>query len=114
MGKYTIKQYRYYKDGSKLNQPQRLTAAELVSGRYFANQTIASLGIQTIPGIKFRLNNSPEDSIIIGPSGIYELNILDNYEINGLNFFEDNLKALIDNSGSSAYLIIDVVQNAEE
>ena len=62
--------------------------------------------------MKFYLNNSQVDPIIIGPSGIYELGIEENYEITGLQFDRKSLDLIDANSG--AYLIIDVVYNVEE
>lgn len=109
MTKY-LKQFRYY---GNLTEEE---SNSLVSGSFSYKPdaiSIASLGIQTLPGIKFYLNNSQIDPIIIGPSGIYELSIDENYEITGLQFDEETLNNLI-NDNNGAYLIIDVVYNIEE
>lgn len=112
MAKYLM-QFRYYGNSSDGN----ITRDSLISGSYIINYkpsatSIASLGIQTLPGVKFYLNHSQVDPIIIGPSGIYELGINENYEITGLQFNEESLNLIDANSG--AYLIIDVVYNVEE
>ena len=117
MAKYLM-QFRYYGNSSDgKNYPSAITKNSLISGSYFISYkpnaiSIASLGIQTLPGVKFYLNNSQVDPIIIGPSGIYELGIDENYEITGLQFDKKSLDLIDANSG--AYLIIDVVYNVEE
>lgn len=116
MGK-TLKQFRFYgsTDSRKtLNSPTSITRNNLKTGSIFFNSaeliSMASIGIQTIPGMKFRLNDS-EDYIIVGSTGIYELDLSDNYEITSLKFLDESLD-LIDYN-ESAYLIIDVVYNTE-
>ena len=117
MAKYLM-QFRYYGDSSDgKNYPSSITKNSLISCSYLINYkpsatSIASLGIQTLPGVKFYLNNSQVDPIIIGPSGIYELGIDENYEITGLQFDRKSLDLIDANSG--AYLIIDIVYNVEE
>lgn len=117
MAKYLM-QFRYYGNSSDgKNYPSSITKDSLISGSYIISYkpsatSIASLGIQTLPGVKFYLNHSQVDPIIIGPSGIYELGINENYEITGLQFNEESLNLIDANSG--AYLIIDVVYNVEE
>ena len=117
MAKYLM-QFRYYGDSSDdKNYPNNLNNTSLASGSYLITYkpnatSIASLGIQTLPGVKFYLNNSQVDPIIIGPSGIYELGIDENYEITGLQFDKKSLDLI--NANNGAYLIIDVVYNVEE
>ena len=117
MAKYLM-QFRYYGNSSDgKNYPSSITKNSLASGSYLITHkpsatSIASLGIQTLPGVKFYLNNSQVDPIIIGPSGIYELGIDENYEITGLQFDKKSLDLIDANSG--AYLIIDIVYNVEE
>ena len=117
MAKYLM-QFRYYGNSSDgKNYPSSITKYSLISGSYLISYkpsatSIASLGIQTLPGVKLYLNNSQVDPIIVGPSGIYELGINENYEITGLQFDRKSLDLIDANSG--AYLIIDVVYNVEE
>ena len=117
MAKYLM-QFRYYgnlSDGK--NNPPDIKKNSLASGSYIITSkpnatSIASLGIQTLPGVKFYLNNSQIDPIIIGPSGIYELGIDENYEITGLQFDRKSIDSI--NANNGAYLIIDIVYNVEE
>ena len=116
MAKY-LKQFRYYGENSNLNSPLgSINKKNLTSGSVFFNSgnliSIASLGIQTLPGVKFYLNDSV-DSIIVGSTGIYELNLADSYEVTSLRFDSESL-SLIGDSSNSAYLIIDIVYNTEE
>ena len=116
MAKYLM-QFRYYGNQLENNSLSNIKYKQLISGSYFISckpnaTSIASLGIQTLPGVKFYLNNSQVDPIIVGPSGIYELGINENYEITGLQFDRKSLDLIDANSG--AYLIIDVVYNVEE
>lgn len=118
--KKVLRQFRYYgsdENTSSLNAPAGIDKAKLQSGDIFFSSsdvlsaTIVSLGIQTIPGVQFYLNDSV-DTIIIGSTGIYELNLSDGYEIKALRFTADSLE-LIDHN-TTAYLIIDIVYNTEE
>lgn len=112
--KKVLKQFRFYGVGSDLTYPQGMTTSNLISGLIF-NQanliSIASLGIQTWPGVKFYLNDSP-DPIIIGSSGIYELSLSDNYEITALKFDSQSIN-LINSDSNEAYLIVDIIYNVE-
>lgn len=113
-----LKQFRYYGENNKKNNPLGLTKNQLVSGSAFILQDnesapIISLGIQGIPGLKFYLNEAA-DAVIIGNSGIYQLELNDNYEINKLGFDDKNLEDLINNPTNTAYLIIDIIYEVEE
>ena len=70
-----IMQFRYYAEGNSKNQPRTINKAKLSSGSVFSNYfPITQLGIQALPGTKFYLNNSTTP-IIIGSTGIYELDL---------------------------------------
>ena len=102
-----IKQYRYYGEGADKNQPFSLTLAKLVDGSVFDGcYPIIQLGIQTLPGTKFYLNNSIEP-IIVGYTGIYELDLDNQTEIFRLTFNNTSMEAVRDNP--NGYLIIDVL-----
>ena len=107
--KKQIQQYRYYGQNSHDNN---ILKDNLFSGSIFPKSIIA-LGIQTYPGIKFYLNGS-EDPIIIGSSGIFEIDIKDNCEITLLSFDRISIEECIENRSNSAYLIIDLISNEEE
>ena len=106
--KKRIQQFRYYGEGYADNN---VFKDNLISGSAFPDSIVA-LGIQTYPGIKFYLNGS-EDPVVIGSSGIFEIDIRDNCEITLLSFDESSINFIEDRS-NSAYLIIDVISNVEE
>lgn len=111
-----VKQYRYFdKDNSK-NQPHpEINLETLESGSVFFSGeglvSITQLGIQTLPGTKFYLNNAKKP-IIVGATGIYELELEGISEINSL-FFDKNSLQVIEEIGN-AYLIIDALYEVEE
>lgn len=101
-----IKQIKYYphKTGGTT---ENITSASLSNGNAFASYLpIVQLGIQTMPGVVFRLNGA-NNPIIVGSTGIYELNVSDGASITGLQFDRQSLK-MIDDSGIG-YLIIDIL-----
>lgn len=104
-----IKQYRFYNESDSRNQPATDNVkARYINGSVFA-YPILQLGIQALPGTKFYLNTSP-DPIIIGSTGIYELDLDNQMEITSLTFNEKSLDEIsrIDNSGNG-YLIVDTL-----
>ena len=98
-----VQQHRYY--GKQSNKNHNATYASLTDGSAFKKKILA-LSIQTIPGIKFYINGD-NNPIWMGPTGIYEIDYLDNCEIRSLRFEEESLVKLIDGSGN--YLIIDIL-----
>ena len=106
-----IQQFRYYAQGHSNNQPQGISYQNLTSGSIFSNYLpITQLGIQALPGTKFYLNNS-RDPIIIGSTGIYELDLQGQIEITALSFDNRSVNAIRNND--NAYLIVDVIYNAD-
>lgn len=102
-----IDQIRYYADSSPMNQPLDLLRVQLTNGSIFNGKLpITQLGIQALPGTKFYLNNSTFP-IVVGPTGIYELNLEGISEITSIYFSSDSLKAIA--STSSSFLIIDFI-----
>lgn len=105
----TVKQYRYYNTNSQNNQPSNISKAELINGLVFEKTgcyPILQLGIQTMPGTKFYLNGNI-DPVIVGYTGIYELDMDNAIEIVRLTFNKDSMD-LIENN-ENAYLIVDVL-----
>lgn len=114
-----VKQFRYYGENEKeKNSPSDVKRFNFTDGSVFANTLpILQLGIQTLPGTRFFLNGS-SDPIIIGSTGIYELDLQNKTEITGLTF-EPKLFNLIDGANgidpvSGAYLIVDIVYEEME
>lgn len=104
----TIKQYRFY-DSSKHNIA---TTGEdpienLMTGNFLSGNTpIVRLGIQALEGTRFYLNDMVEP-IIIGSSGIFELELKGVIEISNIRFDAVSIDAIIKNK--NATLIIDTV-----
>lgn len=120
-----VKQYRYYNDSTnevgnlsaKVNQPQTITGDDgssinvshvhYVSGRVFGDAfPVLQLGIQALPGTKFYLNNAV-DPIIIGLTGVYELDLGGQTEITAIQIDAASMVNIRDNYNAS--LIIDVI-----
>lgn len=102
-----IKQLRYYYDDCPKNAGYQKSAqyCNETSFSYFA--PIEQLGIQTLPGTKFYLNQSL-DPIIIGGTGMYELDLRNTTAIlSSLRFDVESMETIktLDNG----YLIIDLV-----
>ena len=106
-----VQQIRYYgdhKSDSDKNQPANLTGDRLRSGSIFNQYTpMKQIGIQTMPGVKFYLNNSIEP-IIIGSTGIYELNVENLTEITALSFDTTSIN-MINQTPSTSYIIVDIL-----
>lgn len=122
-----IYQYRYYgEDGSNAhsyNMPANLKMNDLASGSIFATRVpIYQLGIQAMPGTKIYIN-SPNvgQPIIIGKTGIFELDLNDQSVITSLRVDKQSLQAIKninysnqENPTTEAYLLIDIIYEAEE
>ena len=108
-----VKQVRYYNDGSQNNYPNNSSVGtvphyrNLISGTAFSKyMPILQLGIQALPGTKFYLNGS-NNPVIIGSTGIYELDLQGLTEINSLQFDASSLALIQKNN--NAYLIVDMI-----
>lgn len=103
-----VKQFRFYSDeDSSKNQPIGSLKAAFVSGTVFENYfPILQLGIQSLPGTKFYLNNAV-DPIIIGRTGIYELDLDGETEISSMRFDVTSMNNISNNM--NAYLIVDII-----
>ena len=102
-----IMQFRYYTENGNKNYPKAITKSRLVSGSIFQTYTpITQLGIQALPGTKFYLNDGTTP-IIIGSTGIYELDLEGLSEITNLAFDGTSIENI--NKNNNAYLIVDIV-----
>ena len=104
-----IMQFRYYNDEQgNNNQPEDLNAESLNKWTIFAKYLpFTQLGIQALPGTRFFLNDNIEGPVIIGSTGIYELELEGISKISSLKFDSKSLKLIADNP--NAFLIIDVI-----
>ena len=102
-----IMQFRYYGEKVSNNQPSNISASNLASGHIFSGYLpITQLGIQTLPGTKFYLNNSIYP-VVIGSTGIYELDLKGITQITEIHFDKRSLNLI--NENNNAYLIIDII-----
>lgn len=107
-----IKQFRFYKDESTNNAPA------VRDWRYYCDDTsfrhfapIYQLGIQTLPGTRVYLNQSTTP-IIIGASGIYELDLNNTTAVlNSIRVEKTSMKTI--NDLENGFLIIDIVYGGE-
>ena len=118
--KMKIKQFRYYEDGNANNSKQPNNAplvddsGDYINYNFYCNEMsfakfapIYQLGIQTLPGTKFYLNQSIEP-IIIGATGIYELDLRNTTaNLSSLRFDKKSMLNIKNNP--QGFLIIDMV-----
>ena len=86
-----------------------LTKEQFIDGLVFDSPScypILQLGIQALPGTKFYIN-SGLDPIVVGFTGIYELDLDGQAEIVKLTFNKDSMKRIEENS--NGYLIVDIL-----
>ena len=103
-----IKQFRYYHKDTTKNYPStEVTEANIVSGNIFGGHgDITHLGIQAIPGTIFYLNNSYDRPIVIGFTGIYELQLNNLGTIYAIKFDLKNLNELYTDKTNSIFIDI--------
>lgn len=117
--KKVIKQFRFYDENNKYNSPSTLNITNLSNGEAFFSDSILgseygymiSLGIQALPGTKFTINEGMEP-VIIGNTGIFELDVEGYGEIFELKFVENTLKTIA--KTENGYLIVDAIYKIEE
>lgn len=87
-----IKQFRYYGDNDSRNYPTTLKKDDLVYNNIFAGYgSITQLGIQARPNTTMFLN-SREYPIVIGETGIYEIDLSDyGSKITSIQFTAESL-----------------------
>ena len=101
-----IKQYRYFGEGDTLHNTPDTKKTSLVSGNLFSDVLpILQLGIQALPGTKFYVNSSTSP-VIIGVTGVFEMELQDNTQITSLSFDGNSLDTIA--NSSTGGLIIDI------
>lgn len=112
-----IAQVRYYRDGDTKNYPPTssanpVTATKLIDGSQFVgNLPIVQLGVQALPGTKFYINTS-QTPIIVGATGIYEIDLTGYASISELRFDANSIKVI--RNGNESYLIVDYIYETQE
>lgn len=100
-----IAQLRYYNEEDSF--PIGVNKDNLQSGEVFESYLpITQLTIQTLPEIKFYINDNP---ILIDPSGMFKVNLDGISEITKLSFDSESLDRIKENENAS--LIIDIIFN---
>lgn len=105
-----IMQFRYYDETNGNNQPSGINIDNLSSSTnsiFDGYKSITQLGIQALPGTRFFLNNNTDGPIVIGSTGIYELELEGISSIEALRFERASLNSIRDNPNVG--LIIDIV-----
>lgn len=118
-----IAQFRYFGDGEigvnavtqttlykhiSSNYTEAINKSVLADGSIFVSYApIIQLGVQTLPGTKFYLNANT-DPIIVGASGIYELDLSNTSTVITSLMFDLASLELISNN-PDGYLIIDII-----
>lgn len=97
-----------------VNSPSDLISTELWEGAAFSQyMPIIQLGIQALPGTRFYLGNTTDNPIIIGASGMYELDVTNSSQaITKLSIDKNSLDAITANP--DGYLIVDIIYDDEE
>lgn len=114
-----IKQFRFYNYNDRTGTQNPNNAPQVPTWRYYCDDTsfrnfapIYQFGIQTLPGTKVYLNQSTTP-IIIGASGVYEIDLEDTTAIlNSIRIDPTSMQAI--NDIDNAYLIIDIVHGEQE
>lgn len=109
-----IKQFRYYGENNEKNYPQYSNYyGMLYKGNILQGLGVVSqLGIQARPETKFYLNNSPHP-IIVGKTGIFELDLEGRGVITSIRFDQSSL-ADYNAPNNTDRLLIDVVYEGAE
>ena len=107
----TIMQFRYYNEIDKTkNYPKNLAKSQLTQGNIFKDYLpFTYMKIYAPTGTKFFLNGNNNSPILIGTSGIYELDLEGIAEITSLKFDNTSIENI--NNNESSYLTIDVICN---
>ena len=104
-----IKQFRYYGKESLDNYPSDVTYQNLTLDNIFKGYgTITQMGIQAPRGTVMYLNNETAYPIVIGETGIYEIDLQDHGQIYAIRFKAESLEEL-EKQGSTGRLLIDII-----
>lgn len=103
-----IAQFRYY-GRNRAGENYGTSYDELTRGNIFEQYgNISQMGIQAPRGTKFFLNNGNQYPIIIGDTGIYEIDLQDHGHIYAIEFEKASID-VFDKEGSTGRLLIDII-----
>lgn len=109
-----LKQIRYYGDGNGNNYPAGLTAQILTTENVFTMakcKSIIKLGIQGRANTKFYLSDKDYFPIVLGETGIYEIDLEGRGTIDILRFVKDS--AFDQYSSTGDVLLVDIIYEEE-
>lgn len=115
-----IKQFRYYNDSeadkgtSSNNSPITARKTGFINGDIFEDCfPISQLGIQALPGTRVLLNKATDqDYILIGQTGIFELDLDNQTEITSIQFDERSMDTI--EKTTNAVLLVDIIYDDGE
>lgn len=106
-----VGQVRWFNSNSNYNWPSTITLDDFSIGTIFPKAvSITQIGIQTLPGTKIYINSSA-NPIIVGATGIYDLNVEGLTYITNILFDNASLRTIENND--NAYIIIDYIYEME-
>lgn len=108
-----IAQIRYYDDGDDRNTPYSLYTQLCGDTAFKDFAPIRHLGIQTVPGTRVYLNKSITP-IIIGATGIYELDLNEESTaiLHSIRFDKTSMEII--KNLPNGHLIVDIVYEGED
>ena len=102
-----ITQMRFYNDDNERNTPFKYHLSFCDNTSFSKYAPIKQFSIQTLPGTRFYLNQSLKP-IIVGASGIYELDLRDTpARLTSIRFERSSMEII--NESDNGYLIIDLI-----
>lgn len=104
-----ITQLRFYNDKSPQNTPYSEHTSYCEPTVFSKYAPISQFGIQTLPGTRFFVNQNT-DPIIVGASGIYEMDLRNTTAVVSSIYFSLESMERINNS-EDGYLIIDLIHS---
>lgn len=103
-----IFQLRYFGEGHGNNFPTTISQQMLLEGSFLPkNSSIIKLGIQSIPGLKFYINDNTSP-IMLGSSGLYEIDLTHTTGVITSLKFDNQILDNFSNYNNS-YLFIDMI-----
>lgn len=104
-----ITQFRFRGNSNEENYPTTLRQDDLTVGNLFRDYgPVSQFGIQAPPGLRFYLNNSAYP-IMVGETGIYELDLENVGRITAIRFERSDLETFYARPDPADKLLIDIV-----